>query len=190
VIHTFRPLAVAVGVGATAGLVIAGGGSRLAMRAIALEDRDDFGLRTSAGAVVGDVTFGGTLDLLLLSTALGVVGGLLYLVLRGWLPPEKRLRAFVFAWLLAGFGLFFTVNGNQDDFTFVNVGLSLGLFGLVLALFGVAVSLAVDPLAPRERVRRRGASLVTAVVVALALAAAIVAVDRAVDLANGTRTPS
>jgi hypothetical protein len=189
-IHVVRPLVVAVGVGASAGLVIAGGGSRLAMRAIALEDRDDFGLRTSAGAVVGEVTLDGTVSLLLLSTALGVAGGLLYLVLRGWLPLEKRLRALVFPLSLAGVGLFFTVNGNEDDFTFVNVGLSLGLFGLVLVLFGLAVALAVDRLAPPERVRRRGGVVTTALLVALALAAAIFAVDRAVDLAGGTRTSS
>jgi hypothetical protein len=189
-IRVVRSLAVAVGVGASAGLVIAGGGSRLAMRAIALEDRDNFGLRTSAGAVVGEVTLDGTVSLLLLSTALGVAGAVLYLVLRGWLPLAKRLRALVFALSLAGVGLFFTVNGNEDDFTFVNVGLSLGLFGLVLVLFGLVVALGVDRLAPRELGRRPGGILVTALAAALALAAAIVAVDRAVDLASGTRISS
>lgn len=137
VLRLLRLLAVAVCVGALAGLVIAGGASRLAMRLIALaDDREDFGRVTSAGATVGDVTAGGTLAVFGTGLVLGILGALLYVAFRQRLPADPRLRALAFAWTIVGLGLLLTVNGNQEDFTFLNLARSLGLFGLTLLLFG------------------------------------------------------
>ena len=186
-----RPLAVGVGVGGLLGLLIAGTGSRIAMRLIALADnREDFGRVTSAEAVVGDVTLDGTLTVLRTGVLLGILGSLLYLGLRRWLPRERRLRTLAFACTIVGLGLFVTVEGNQEDFAFLNLGLSLGLFGATLLLFGLAVPPLVDRLAPLPHTRARGASLVTSLVVALALVAGVFAVKHAVEFANGTRIPS
>jgi hypothetical protein len=190
VIRRVRPLAVGLGVGALAGLVIGGAGSRLAMRLVALADeREDFGRETSAGAVVGDVTAGGTLVVFVTGLALGVFGGVLYLALRHWLPGDQRLRTLAFAWSVTGVGVFQTVNGNQEDFVFLDLGRSLGLFGLTFLLFGLAVPPLVDRLAPAPRARPRGGVLVTTIVVALALVAAVFGVKHAVELSNGTRIP-
>jgi len=173
------------------GLLIAGTGSRIAMRLIALADnREDFGRVTSAEAVVGDVTLDGTLTVLRTGVLLGILGSLLYLGLRRWLPRERRLRTLAFACTIVGLGLFVTVEGNQEDFAFLNLGLSLGLFGATLLLFGLAVPPLVDRLAPLPHTRARGASLVTSLVVALALVAGVFAVKHAVEFANGTRIPS
>jgi hypothetical protein len=40
---------------------------------------------------------------------------------------------------LVGLGLLLTVEGNPEDFTFLHLGLSLGLFAATLLLFGLAV---------------------------------------------------
>jgi hypothetical protein len=50
-----RSQATALGVGALVGLAVAGVGGRLAMRDVALADgREDFGLTTEVGNVVGE----------------------------------------------------------------------------------------------------------------------------------------
>ena len=140
VIRLFRPLAVALGTGALAGLVIGGACSRIAMRLIALaDDRQDFGRVTSAQAVVGDVTAGGTLAVFGAGFSLAVLGAVLYVALRRWLPASPLLRTLAFAWTLMGLGLLLTVEGNKEDFTFLHLGLSLGLFGATLLLFGLVV---------------------------------------------------
>jgi hypothetical protein len=185
VTRRFPPLAVGLGVGALAGIVIGGGGSRIAMRLIALaNDREDFGRVTSSNATVGDVTAGGTLAVFGSGFGLGLIGAVLYVALRRWLPADQRLRTLAFAWTIVGLGLLPTVEGNQEDFTFLHLGLGLGLFGATLLLFGLVVPPLVDRLAPLPRTRARGAILVTSLVVALALIAAVFAVTHAVGLSQ------
>ena len=169
-------------VGAVTGFVIGGGGSRIAMRLIALaDDREDFGRITSAEAVVGEVTFGGTLDVLVKAgMLLGVVGALIYLGVRRWLPANPLLRTIAFVWVIVGVGLFVIVEGNADDFTFLDLGLSLGLFGATLLLFGLAVPPLVDRFAP-PAVTRVG--LATALLLVVASCAGVLAVARALNLA-------
>ena len=73
-----RSPAAALGVGAFVGLVVAGGGSRVAMRLIALADgREDFGLSTEGGDIIGEVTLEGTLFVLFAGLVLGIVGSFL-----------------------------------------------------------------------------------------------------------------
>jgi hypothetical protein len=185
-----RPLAVGVAVGGLLGLVVGGAGSRIAMRLIALaDDREDFGRVTSAGAAVGQVTVEGTRSVVGAGFGLGIIGALLYVALRRWLPADARLRTLAFAWTLVGLGLLLTVEGNQEDFTFLHLGLSLGLFGLTLLLFGLAVPPLVDRLVPLPGARARGALVVTTLVLALALVAVVFAVKHAIEFSNGTRIP-
>jgi len=185
VIRLFRPFAVALGIGALAGLVIGGAGSRIAMRLIALaDDREDFGRVTSAGAVVGEVTADGTLAVFGSGFSLGMIGAVLYVGLRRWLPANPWLRTLAFAWTLVGPGLLLTVTGNEEDFTFLHLGLSLGLFGATLLLYGLVVPPLCDRFAPLPRTRARGAVLVTSLVVALAFIAGVFAVQHAFDLSE------
>jgi uncharacterized membrane protein len=104
--------------------------------------------------------------------------------LRTWLPTGSRARTLSFAWLVVGLGLLLTVEGNQEDFTFLHLGLSLGLFGVLLLLYGLGVPPLVDRLAPLPHARARGASVVTTVVVALALVAVVYSVRHAFDLSD------
>jgi hypothetical protein len=185
-----RTVAAGLAIGALVGLVVGGVCSRVAMRVIAFaDDREDFGRVTSAGATVGDLTARGTLGVLGGGLALGILGGLLYVALRPWLPAEARLRTIAFGWIAACFGLFVAVEGNQEDFTFLHLGLSLGLFGLTSLLFGLAVPPLVDRLAPRSGAPVRGGAVITLLVTALALVGAAVAVKHGVEFANGTRIP-
>ncbi len=59
--RALRSVAAALAVGALVGLIVAGGGARLAMGLIALaDDRQDFGSITGSGAFVDEITFDGT----------------------------------------------------------------------------------------------------------------------------------
>ena len=139
------------GVGALVGLVVAGGGGRLAMRLIALaDDREDFGLSTEGGDTVGEVTLEGTLFVLFTGLVLGTVGAFLYLALRRWLPGRPLLRSLSFALIILGFGLTATVNGNDADFEFVNTVVSILSFATVLLVYGMLVPTFIDRLAPHR----------------------------------------
>ena len=182
-----RSPAVALAVGALVGVVVAGGGARLAMRLIALaDDREDFGLATEGGDVVGEVTLEGTLFVLLTGLVLGIVGAFLYLALRGCLPERPVLRALMFALIILGFGLTATVNGNDADFVFVNTVVSIVSFAAVLLAYGVLVPTLLDWLVPRTASVSRWGRWVGALVLALSVVSGAVAVRDAFEIAEGS----
>jgi L-asparagine transporter-like permease len=185
-----RSQATALGVGALVGLVVAGLGGRLAMRVVALADgREDFGLTTEGGNVVGDVTLGGTLFILLLGVAQGVLGALLYLALRRWLPVRPWLAAVVFALFVLGLGLGQVTNGNEADFVFVNAVVSLVAFGCVILVLGLVLPPLIERISPRRiSPSLWGRGLVAAVVV-LAVVFGAVSVNDALEIAAGERAP-
>lgn len=91
--HVVRVAALAALAGAVAGLVVGGVGGRLAMRVLAAASPPSTqGILTDDGARVGQLSAGGTLFLLALTTALGVLAGLGYFVVRPVLPPSVRTR--------------------------------------------------------------------------------------------------
>jgi hypothetical protein len=182
-----RSPAVALGVGALVGLVVAGGGARLAMRLIALaDDREDFGLSTEGGDTVGEVTLEGTLFVLFTGLVLGTVGAFLYLALRRWLPGRPLLRSLSFALVILGFGLTATVNGNEADFEFVNTVVSILSFAAVLLVYGMLVPPLIDLLAPRKASVSGWGRAVAAAVIVLSVVAGAVAVRDAFDIADGS----
>src|SRR4051794_27383687 len=67
---------------AIAGVLVGGVGGRLAMRLLAATNEEDSGAITDEGFVVGDITFGGTLQLLAASTQLAMVGAAAIVVIR------------------------------------------------------------------------------------------------------------
>ncbi|HEX6262741.1 MAG TPA: hypothetical protein VF097_07840, partial [Actinomycetota bacterium] len=84
----FRLPAIGALAGTAAGITAAAG-SRVAMRisaAVAHPALSEAGVRTENGNVVGVITVGGTLGLILFGTILTAGAGLLYLALRRWLP--------------------------------------------------------------------------------------------------------
>ena len=181
-----RSPAAALGVGAFLGLIVAGGGSRVAMRVIALaDDREDFGLSTEGGDIIGEVTLEGTLFVLFTGLVLGIAGSFLYLGLRRWLPERPLFRALWFALITLGLGLTATINGNEADFVFVNTAVSIGAFACVLLVYGLLVPSLLDRLAPRTASGSRwGRGLVGAVLV-LSVVSGAFAVRRAFEIADG-----
>lgn len=189
-IRLLRPLGVAVAVGALIGLVVAGGGSRLAMRLVAVADeREDFGVRTDAGAVVGDVSLGGTVFVLFMGALLGVLGALIYLGLRRWLPQRTAHRTLVFALVIVGLGLGVVIEGNQGDFVFVNTIVSVVSFAVVLLLYALVVPPLVERFVPRAAGRSPWGRGLVGVIIVLALTFGALAVKHAFEFAEGSRLP-
>ena len=185
-----RSGAVALVVGATVGLLVAGGGARLAMRLIALADnREDFGATTGSEATVGEITLGGTVAVLLTGLALGIMGALLYVALRAWLPVRGGYRSVIYVLIVLGLGLSLTIDGNQGDFVFLDTATSLAAFSAVLVLYAVAVPALIDRLAPRVVRRSRFGHSVVACVLAISLVVGTLAVKHAFEYADGSRLP-
>jgi hypothetical protein len=180
-----RSPAAALAVGALLGLVVAGGGSRAAMRVIALaDDREDFGLPTEGGDIVGEVTLEGTLVVLFTGVVLGIVGAFAYLALRRWLPERPLLRTLFFALIILGLGLTATINGNEADFEFVNTVVSILGFACVLLVYGMLVPTLLDRLAPRTASASAWGRALAAAVLVVALVSGALAVRHAFEIAD------
>lgn len=78
-----RKLAAAANAGLLLGLVINGWGSRLAMMLLARLNPEETGVVTDDGFLIGRFDLEATAGLLLFATALGVLGGVVFLALRG-----------------------------------------------------------------------------------------------------------
>lgn len=188
--QVLRSAAAALAVGAVVGLVVAGGGARLAMGVIALaDDREDFGSLTGSGAIVGEITFGGTVVVLATGMALGIIGAFLYVALRSWLPAKATYRSLVFVLIVLGFGLFVTIDGNQEDFVFLNTAVSLASFSAVLLLYALVLPPLVDRLAPRRTRRSAWGRVVVPCLLALSFVVGALAVKHAFEYADGSRLP-
>ncbi len=188
--RVLRSLTAALGVGALVGLVVAGGGSRLAMGLIALaDDREDFGSITGSGAFVGEVTFGGTLAVLATGMVLGIFAAGAYVALRAWLPARAAYRTLVFVLMVLGLGLFFTIEGNQEDFVFLHTGASIASFAVVLVLYALVVPPLIDRFAPRSAGSSRWGHAVVAGVLAASVVVGALAVKHAFEYADGSRLP-
>ncbi len=138
-------------IGVTAGLAagfLTGLWSRVAMRlsGFLTDDANRF-IRTENNARVGDITLGGTLTLGAVGAALGILGGLLYLAIRRWLPGRSWVRALTYgALLLAVFGFVVMDPNNRDYQLFGPVWINVGTLSLSYVLFGLMVGLMADGL--------------------------------------------
>jgi hypothetical protein len=112
-----RQLAAAGSAAVLAGVLVAGFGGRLAMSLLAARNPQATGLTTDDGFTIGQVTFGGTVALLLATCQLALVAAVIYLVVRPLLVGPPWLRA---ATAAVGGGLTMgalLVNPNTLDFT-------------------------------------------------------------------------
>jgi hypothetical protein len=82
-VHVLRRIALAAGAGAVVGLLVGGVWGRLFMFLLAQLNPEEHGLDTDDGFAMGQFTLSGTLNLLVVTTVLGVIGGLVFLALRG-----------------------------------------------------------------------------------------------------------
>lgn len=82
-LHAFKRLGIGVLAGAVSGFVVGGLGGRLFMFVLAELNPEESGVLTDDGVPIGQFTVSGTLNLLVITTVIGVIGGLVFLALRG-----------------------------------------------------------------------------------------------------------
>lgn len=146
--------------GAGFGALIGGVGGRIVMRVIFLIDRSTDGAETDFGTV-GEITVGGTLTLLILSTLAGVFGGVIYVVIRRWLPWRSPVARGVFFGLLMMFGPGVIFLGEVDLQIFEPAVPVFAMFVALIVLYGVVVAVVTDRLRPLPSTRP-GARMETA----------------------------
>ena len=130
--------------GAFFGALIGGIGGRIVMRIAFLIDQETEGARTDFGTI-GEFTAGGTFTLLVLATIAGVIGGVLYVGLRRWLPSSGAARG-VFFGLMMMFGPGVIALG-EVDLQIVEPGVPVFfMFVALIVLYGVCVALLTDRL--------------------------------------------
>lgn len=128
--------------GALAGIVAGGIGGRIAMLVSGLlyirENPDAPVTTESSGRVVGEFSVGGTVDLLFEGMFSGIAGGLLYVLLRRWLPEGAIWRGLSFG--LAALAIAGTATIDADNSDFARLGipwLNVLMFGLIFLAFGL-----------------------------------------------------
>jgi hypothetical protein len=124
--------------GLVVGIVVAGLGSRLVMRLLAVADPDASGTITENGNVVGEITFEGTLALVtFVGIPAGVVAGLTVYAVRRWLPPGQPWRGLAFTALLLALPGRTVIDPDNIDFRLLSpTGLAIALFGLLFVVAG------------------------------------------------------
>jgi hypothetical protein len=128
-----------------AGLLAIGIGGRIAMRVGgALYQHEHPGTTTvtdSSGQQVGVISLAGTLDLLVQGMFAGALGGLMYVMLRRWLPDARRTRALASSTLILLIAGTVVVNAENQDFGRIGIPwLNVLMFGLIIVLFGYLVA--------------------------------------------------
>jgi hypothetical protein len=139
-----RRLSAGVIGGLATGALVGGVGGRLVMFVLRVtSDPSLQGLPTDDGFTIGRFS-GETLFLVAATAALGVLGGLLYLAVRPWLPER---------WRAALAGVFGAIVGGAAfirpgiDFTLLDpLPLAIVMFIALPAIYGVAMSLFVERL--------------------------------------------
>ena len=134
-----------------AGLV-GGVGGRLIMRILAMVNEENAGIMTENGNISGEITAIGTLGLIIgVGLVSGVIGGLVYVMIRRWLPDRGLLKGVTFGLVLLCFSGIAPIPlaplldpDNVDLALFGPRQLAVGLFALLFLLYGVVASLVVE----------------------------------------------
>ena len=157
-----RQIGVASLAGVLSGVVVGGLLGRLAMRVAGFTSRPELiGVQTSNGNRVGDVTFAGTIALVVfVGIASGMIGGLLYASAEPWLRARRGKGAIFGLALLLAFGTTSIEPGNFDFERFGFAALNVLMFALLFIAFGIGTAAAYDPI---RRVIERPGVLPTAV---------------------------
>lgn len=132
--------------GIPTGVLVAGVGSRVAMRVLRLTSPDAVvGVTSDDGFEIGRFTLGGTYSLLMLGAGVGVIGAAAYRAVQPWLLGSTWFRRLTVA---AGSGAVvgsMLIHADGIDFRVLKpTWLAVGLFVALPALFGAVIAVAVD----------------------------------------------
>ena len=133
--------------GALFGALFGGVLGRILMRIIFLIDKSTDGAKTDFGTV-GEITVGGTLTLLVLSTLAGGFGGVAYVLIRRWLPWPSPVAHGAFFGLLMMFGPGVIFLGEVDLQIFEPALPIFAMFAGLIVLYGIAVAVVTDRMRP------------------------------------------
>lgn len=116
--EAIRQLSATAAAGLVAGVLTVGLGGRFMMRILAATSPDAAGRLTDAEEIVGEVTFGGSVFLILFfGYGLGVTGALLFNLFRHWLPRRSLVAGMLASGLAGGILILpsgFLDPGNRD----------------------------------------------------------------------------
>lgn len=144
-----RHLGTASLAGVIAGMVVGGLLGRIVMRVSGFTAGPALaGVRTSNGNRVGDITFDGTLALVLFTgLAAGLVGGIVYAVVEPWLRRARPWHGLAYGVaLLLVFGFTVLDPSNFDFRRFGVAALNVAMFAALFVIFGAATAWLFDAL--------------------------------------------
>ena len=170
--------------GILVGIFVAGIGGRLVMRLATILHEDTVGRLTEQQAIIGAITFEGTLALLLFGgLGMGLLAGMIWVIVREWLPGHGLGRAVVTGLLAVAIGSPSLIQRTNPDFSIL--GFDPLVVAMLLALvFAVGFSMALtdgwlDRHLPRAR---RGIGVATTVYLVITLLGLILIVPIAVAI--------
>jgi len=151
-------LRVIVVAGVAVGVVLIGAGSRLAMFVLRLTSPDRaHGVTSDDGFTIGEVTLGGTYNLLNLGAAIGLIGAFAYRLVARWLIGPTWLRRSTTGLAAGAVAGSMLIHPDGVDFAVLRpTWLAVGLFVALPMSFGVVIGVAVDSLERTERATPSG----------------------------------
>jgi hypothetical protein len=133
--------------GIIAGVVVGGLLGRVVMRISGFTAGPALvGVHTSNGNRVGDITFGGTLALVLfIGLTAGLIGGVVYAVVEPWLRRVRPWHGLAYGVaLLLAYGFTVLEPSNFDFRRFGSAALNVAMFAALFVIFGVATAWLFD----------------------------------------------
>jgi len=144
--------------GISAGVILIGVGSRLAMLLLRVTSPDSVrGVESDDGFIMGQVTLAGTYNLLMLGASVGIIGAAAYLLVAPWLIGPKWFRHLTTALAAAVVVGSMLVHADGIDFRVLKpTWLAIGVFIALPGLFGGLVGVVVDAIRRPESWTTRG----------------------------------
>lgn len=160
--------------GLVVGILLAGVVGRVVMRLAAVLVPGSAGGVTENGNVIGTITLGGTMGIVVgIGLLFGAVAGSIWVTIRPWLPASRARRAVLAIPIAIGLGAPALVQARNPDFAILqHNALIIGLLVVLVALFGPALVVAegwLDRRLPHPQPRDTGATTGYVVVTVLGL---------------------
>jgi hypothetical protein len=137
VVEIFRDIARGGIAGVIVGIFVAGLGGRLVMRLATILHEDRVGFVTENGEVIGNISFNGTMALIIFGgLGMGLMAGTIWVIVSPWLPGRGVSRASVTAIAAVALGTPALVERTNADFFLLRhdplvVAMLVALVGLV-----------------------------------------------------------